>query len=101
MSSDRDDGGAFTQDYIDERLARVFRATGSSLQNYTPHGKEELRKTMRKLLEDVRALAARQMTNTVPSDHPPALQKNASVRPPQPPRTPIAKRARKRPPSRK
>ena len=98
MSSDRDDGGAFTQDYIDERLVRVLRATGSSLRNYTPHGKEELRKTMQKLLEDVRALAARQMTNTVSSD-PPALQKNASVRPSQPPRTPIAKRARKRPPS--
>jgi hypothetical protein len=59
MSSDRDDGGAFTQDYIDGRLERLLRAAGSSLQHYTPQGKEELRKTMRKLLEDVRALAAR------------------------------------------
>jgi DNA-binding transcriptional MocR family regulator len=58
MSSDRDDGGTFTQDYIDERLERVLRAAGSSLRHYTPQGKEELRKTMRKLLEDVRALAA-------------------------------------------
>ena len=47
-----------TQDYIDERLERLLRAGGSSLRHYTPHGKEELRKTMRKLLEDVRALAA-------------------------------------------
>jgi hypothetical protein len=59
MSSDRDDGGAFTQDYIDERLERVLRAAGSSLRHYTPQSKEELRKTIRKLLEDVRALAAR------------------------------------------
>ena len=99
MSSDRDDGGAFTQDYIDERLARVFRATGSSLQNYTPHGKEKLRKTMRKLLEDVRALAARLDEHV--SIGSTSTAENASVRPPQPPRTPIAKRARKRPPSRK
>jgi hypothetical protein len=59
MSSDRDDGGAFTQDYIDERLERLLRASGSSLQHYTPQAKEELRETMRKLVEDVRALAAR------------------------------------------
>ena len=59
MLSDGDDGGKLTQDYIDERLERVLRAGGSSLRHYTPHGKEEeLRKTMRKLLEDVRALAA-------------------------------------------
>jgi hypothetical protein len=58
MSSDRDDGGSFTQDCIDERLERLLRAAGSSLQHYTPPAKEELRKTMRKLLEDVRALAA-------------------------------------------
>jgi hypothetical protein len=54
MSSD---GGAFTQDYIDERLERVLRHSGSSLRHYSSHGKEELRKTMRKLLKDVRALA--------------------------------------------
>jgi hypothetical protein len=48
---------ALSERYIDERLERILRAAGSSLRHYMPGSKEELRRTMRQLLEEASAQA--------------------------------------------